>query len=403
MSRIHDGLKAVGIRSQVWCGLDPYRPLPEDVHLYPPRERRIGPSEQRWRNRVHRVGPKLMAKEALYEFNVPYFPPFVGMPRIVGPGEVAHLHWVTLMFDLQRFTRGLADDQPVVWTLHDENPFTGGCHYSWGCTGFTRDCRQCPQLRPPWSSFVAARHLDRVKRAMERFSNLHIVADSHWLESQARKSSALRAARSFRTIHYGLDHHRFQPGSKSAARAALGIDDQAFVMAFGAQHLSLRRKGGAVLREAVAESAPLKDSTLILFGSHGEFFAGTSLRTVDLGGDANAAKLVNVYNAADVFVMPSLEEAFGQTALEALACGTPVVGSATGGIVDMVQEGKTGLLVEPGSVAGLRRALEWCQANREDLKRMGAEGRKLVERQFTLDHQAKAYVGLYRDILGKTA
>lgn len=106
-----------------------------------------------------------------------------------------------------------------------------------------------------------------------------------------------------------------------------------------------------------------------------------------------------IYSAADIFVIPSLQEAFGQTALEALACGTPVVGFRVGGIPDMVRSGVTGVLAEPANVTDMAEKIRWMAKHPEERIRMGSNARNMVEREFSLSTQAGKYVELYKSLL----
>jgi glycosyltransferase involved in cell wall biosynthesis len=115
---------------------------------------------------------------------------------------------------------------------------------------------------------------------------------------------------------------------------------------------------------------------------------------------ASDHRLSGLYSAADVFVIPSLQEAFGQTVLEAMACGTPVVGFDAGGIPEMVKPGETGLLASCGDVAGLREAVLALLADGEARARMGASCRDRVVREHGLEVQARRYADLYRSLLG---
>jgi glycosyltransferase involved in cell wall biosynthesis len=119
-----------------------------------------------------------------------------------------------------------------------------------------------------------------------------------------------------------------------------------------------------------------------------------------LGSIESEHLLATVYNAADAFVIPSLEEAFGQTALESLACARPVVGFNVGGIPDMVRDGETGLLVERGDAVGLAKALDQLLQDREMREQMGANARKLVLSQFSFEKNAASYLELYQSMKG---
>ena len=109
--------------------------------------------------------------------------------------------------------------------------------------------------------------------------------------------------------------------------------------------------------------------------------------------------LSTIYSAADVFVIPSLQEAFGQTSLEAMACGTPVVGFNTGGIPDMIISKKTGLLAKQGDSDDLAEKIQWMINYPAERSAMGKNAREMVEKEFTLEKQAKSYISLYESIL----
>ena len=164
--------------------------------------------------------------------------------------EILHLHWIAYFIDFPSFFRSLPESMPIVWTLHDMNPFTGGCHYSWGCDRFQTKCHNCPQLLRPSSKDLSKRGFD-IKLESLKYENLHVVADSYWLENQARSSTIFKHARSIQTIHYGLDVDVFSPEDKIRSKKALGIDPDQVVVAFGADSISWRRKGRSELQGAL--------------------------------------------------------------------------------------------------------------------------------------------------------
>jgi glycosyltransferase involved in cell wall biosynthesis len=120
-----------------------------------------------------------------------------------------------------------------------------------------------------------------------------------------------------------------------------------------------------------------------------------------LGHVGDDRLLAAAYSASDVFVIPSLQEAFGQTALEAAACGTPSVGFNVGGISDVVQDGETGLLVPPGDVPALRAAIMRLLGDRATRERMATAARETVVARFTLRQMTDAYLALYHSVLHK--
>lgn len=315
--------------------------------------------------------------------------------------EILHLHWIAYFIDFPSFFRSLPESMPIVWTLHDMNPFTGGCHYSWGCDRFQTKCHDCPQLVRPSNRDLSRRGFD-IKLNSLKNKNLHVVADSYWLENQARSSTIFKHARSIQTIHYGLDVDVFSPDDKIQSKRALGIDPDRVVVAFGADSISWRRKGMRELQRALG-LLQVDNLSLLLFGQGEPVESDNEFPTIHTGPIQSESRLRTIYSAADIFVIPSLYEAFGQTALEAMACGTPVVGFDTGGIPDMVKPGETGLLAQVGDHVDLAEKIQYLIDNAGERLRMGANARKLAESCFTLEKQAKKYIELYESILEKGA
>jgi glycosyltransferase involved in cell wall biosynthesis len=313
-------------------------------------------------------------------------------------GDIVNLHWVAEFVDMSAFLKGLPRSMPVVWTLHDMNLMTGGCHYDGGCGRFTHQCGRCPQLgsaieldlsRQIWQRKLSA----LASRAPGR---LAFVANSDWLANEARRSTLL-GQYPVRTIHYGLDTHIFRPGDRMQARAQLDIPQQARVVLFVADSIANRRKGFSLLCEALAGLAKLPDLFLVSLGYASPELDGEYAHR-HLGHVGDDQELALIYNAADVFVIPSLEEAFGQTALEAQACGIPTVGFAVGGIPDIIQNKITGLLAPEGDIAALRNCIAELLFAPDRRADMGTNGRRLALEQFSLKIQARPYLDLYQSL-----
>ena len=312
---------------------------------------------------------------------------------------IMHLHWIADFIDYPSFFNSIPDDIPIVWTLHDMNAFTGGCHYTWTCENFKKTCGNCFQIRKMSVNDISHCNVALKKRSY-RGKNLHVVADSYWLEREARASSAFCSAKSFQTIHYGLDTTQFLPKNKKFCREVLKIGPDSNVLVFGASSINNHRKG---LRKLLASLQHIHARKLVLLtfgkGKIDDSHDGVSIKS--LGNITSSDQLAIVYSAADIFIIPSVYEAFGQTALEAMACGTPVVGFETGGIPDIILPGETGLLAKCADTYDLARNIQYLLDHPELMKVMGKKARLLVESKFTLEMQARQYLDLYDRILGK--
>jgi glycosyltransferase involved in cell wall biosynthesis len=311
--------------------------------------------------------------------------------------DVYNLHWIRSFIDLPAFFNHV--NAPVVWTLHDMNAFTGGCHYNVGCRKFEQQCGACPQLGSTDENDLSRSVWTRKRKAYEsaiRSNRLHIVAPSQWLAQEAQKST-LFAEAPVHVIPYGLNPDLFRPRDTEGLRSALEIPREHRIVLFVAQAAQNHRKGFDLLSDALV-AMDADDMTLLSIGGN-EPDLGTALPHTHLGTIESDLLLSVFYSLADLFVIPSRQDNLPNTVLESMACGTPVVGFDTGGIPDMVRPGETGWLAETGNVRALRQAIEQALRDEREREQMGARAREVVEEEYTLERQAQQYTNLYEDIL----
>lgn len=327
------------------------------------------------------------------------FPP-VGYPVRPDQTDIIHLHWIAKFLDYTSFFGSLDSDQPIVWTLHDMNALTGGCHFVDGCQKFRTGCGTCPQLNRPMPDDVSRRFFAEKLAAVEG-KNLHIVAPSRWLLDAAESSPLLAGAKSFSHIPYGISANQYYPMDRREARARLGIDPDVMLFCFGAMDVKSRRKGAHQMMRALDQLSGLRGVEGLVFGSGelNEPRAGIP-KIHQIGSLQGTLAQRTVYSAADAFVLPSLEDNLPLTGLEAMACGTPVVGFAAGGIPDYVIGEKTGLLAKTGDAEELGQQLRRLVTDRAMAHAMGRSARHMIESRFAADQEAKAYHSLYEELLG---
>ncbi|HEX5106436.1 MAG TPA: glycosyltransferase, partial [Pirellulaceae bacterium] len=243
----------------------------------------------------------------------------------------------------------------------------------------------------------------QIKREALAGRRLHVVAPSVWLADQARQSHLLGNAASIRVIPYGLDTVQFSPTEKALARQQLGLPQDRFVIGFGATSLTQHRKGMTPLLAALAQLERKSDIVCVAFGGGGLPWSGELPEIHSVGFLRDPGKLALVYSAADVFALPSLEDNLPQTGLEALACGTPVVGFATGGIPDFVHPGETGLLARRGDAGDLAAQIQRLRDRADERVAMGSRGRRLVLERFSSEREASQYIALYGELRAERA
>jgi glycosyltransferase involved in cell wall biosynthesis len=244
------------------------------------------------------------------------------------------------------------------------------------------------------------------QRRREIFGGRRIVfvAPSRWMAETARRSSLLAHA-DIRVIANGVDTRSFAPQDRRHVRAALGIAPEVFVAIAGAAHFRENpRKGFAQLRAALRafrELNPDGELELVLFGDAAPRLSELEgFRVHDLGVLKGDAALALAYAAADVFVLPSLEDNLPNTAIEAMAAAIPVVACAAGGAAEIVGHEQQGLLVERGRVDALARAIARLQDVPEFRMACGVRAREKVLREFSDDVAAARHIALYRELAG---
>ncbi|MFH1645682.1 MAG: glycosyltransferase family 4 protein, partial [Candidatus Omnitrophota bacterium] len=324
---------------------------------------------------------------------------------LVQEADIIHLHWIATMVNYTEFFRNM-ENKPAVWTLHDMNPFTGGCHYAVDCTKYEIGCNSCPQLSSKDPNDLSRRIFKRKEKAYKG-RNIHIVTPSKWLAGCAKRSLLFKNFK-IDVISHGVSTSVFTKRDKQYSRNLLNLPTNKTLILFGADYKA-ERKGFKYLMEALKllkERIDTSNIALVTFGPKQDiryFSKNTGFTVYQLGRIDNEALLSALYSSCDMFIIPSLEEAFGQTCLESMACGTPAIGFNTGGIPDMIIPHKTGLLVELKNIKDLTDKIEYMLTYPKERQEMGENARKLVEQECTLQIQAKRYLKLYEKMLSASA
>ena len=237
---------------------------------------------------------------------------------------IVHLHWIAFLSDFRAWIRSIPDQTPIVWTLHDMNPMTGGCHYSNGCDRFQAGCGSCPQLLQSRSDDLSS-HSFQIKAKALRGKNLTVVAPSSWMLELARSSKMFAPMTKFQLIRLGFDLNELRPQDKLQARERLGIRPDVPLVGFGAESVGNPRKGLDLLLPALAILKGRRNLHAAVFGSGQIERTELDLPEVHhLGFISQVQRMRDFYSACDVVVVPSREDNQPQVGLEAMACGTPV-------------------------------------------------------------------------------
>jgi glycosyltransferase involved in cell wall biosynthesis len=319
---------------------------------------------------------------------------------------VLNLHW-TRELVTSRQARLLAErtGAPVVWTLMDLAPLTGGCHYTIGCARYMDRCGRCPRLRSVREHDRSRRNWKRRRREYSA-TPLTLVACNRWTMEKARASSLLSDVRC-EIIPLAIDTDLFRPIAASLAREVLGIRENARVVFCGALQMGQRRKGQVELLDALERlPAALGErvdpaSVLLLTAGTRDFASDRQFpfETLHLGLLGDDRSLALAYCASDVFVSASLEDAGPMMVNESLACGTPVAAFDIGTASDWVRSGESGALARVGDSAGLASAIATVLGSPVPARQRSA-CRELAVNGFSPSVVAGRYRSLYLELSG---
>ncbi len=400
--RLHQGLLSLGCDSKMFVSaIDSDEDDPTVQCFVPPSHLRI-----RLRRRLRRLqiarsfgSYRDARRSGLEAFSDDRGPHGAELVNQLPPCDIINVHMMYNFVDYRDFFASAPRRAPIVRTLHDMSFFTGGCHYDAGCGKHTEHCGACPRLGSSKERDLAYDIWERKSLAFRnvRPNRLFLVTASDWLAREAKRSALLRDF-PITVIPHAIDTDVFSPRDRSFARSVLSIPADASVILFVAEPVTRINKGFAHLAQALGALDHTTNLLLLSVGS-GTPPAKVAIPHQHLGHIGDVRLLSIIYSAADIFVIPSFQEAFGLTALEATACGTPVVGSDVGGISQTVRPGVTGLLVPPKDVAALRSAILDLLQNPVRRAQMAANCRRIAMEEYASKVQAQRYIELYQTIL----
>lgn len=279
--------------------------------------------------------------------------------------DIIHLHWVSNMLDYKSFFA--KNKKPVVWTLHDMEPFSGGYHYE-------------IDILPEYQELITSN--SKIKQEACNKAELNIVSPSIWLKKLAQNSGIFNNSK-FHHIPNGVDPEHFHLLKEGENKRENGAKNILFI----AQNITNKRKGFEFIKELIS-------NTNYNWTAIGESNKTASDKVNFLGKISEIKSLRQHYNQADLFVIPSIEDNFPNTILEALFCGTPVVGFDVGGISEMITNGKNGFLSKEKTISSLEDSIARALNHKFDRTKIAEEARK----KWNLKKHVNSYVEIYKAI-----
>jgi len=310
--------------------------------------------------------------------------------------DVVHLHWICDgMMSIEEIGK---IKKPIIWSLHDMWAFTGGCHYDEECGKYASRCGSCPVLGSKNEYDLSQRVFSRKQRAFANMDNVTIIGLSRWLADCAR-NSLLLANKRVVNLPNPIDTKVFAPVSKEKARKALNLPLDKKLILYGAMSAtSDPRKGYDELIKALRMMPKDSDTEIVVFGSAGSDNSLDGGHKKHYLGNVDEDLLPSLYSAADVMVVPSLQENLSNAIMESLACGTPVIAFAIGGNGDLIDHKLNGYLAEPFISADLAKGISWVLDSAHP-EMLAQNAREKVLRCFDSKVVARQYIELYQSVI----
>jgi glycosyltransferase involved in cell wall biosynthesis len=388
VSRLNQALQQAGIDSRVLCGfLDQEQPgynlLPRPMllRLLEAIVKRI--TREFGLNDVHSFSSFLLKRSPL-----------------IAKADILNLHCIHHGYFNYLSLPYLTAQKPTIYTMHDMWSFTGHCTYSFQCDRWRTGCGKCPDLTIVPAVKRDATQIEwKLKKWAYEHSNLSIVSPSLWMADLLRNS--ILNCCSIEHIPNGIDTNLYRPVDTEESRSLLGIQAGKKVLMFGAAYLDDPRKGFDLLVSAL-ESLPNELKTemvLLIFGTGSEDIAQTvGITTINLGYVTSDQQKAIAYSAADLFIFPTRADNLPIVLQESMACGTPIVSFNVGGVPELVRPGVTGYLAKPEDCNDFRNGIIELLEDEELRCKMAFNCREIAVNEYSLDLQAKRYIGLYKKI-----
>ncbi len=313
---------------------------------------------------------------------------------IIKQADVINLHWVRDFVDIRDFLNHTT--QPIVWTLHDQGPYTGCCCYTNVCERYLDTCGCCPALSSMQDEDYST-ELWREKYVLyqKHASRLHIVCCSNWMADGARKSGLMKHL-DIRVIPNCIDTNLFVPSAASNYGNKISL-------LFGAMdakdiHKGYLRLVNVLERMKTREEFAIYDIEILILGENSEGVANLPYPVRHLGFINDDEALVRVYQESSLLLYASYRDNLPNMIMESMACGTPVVSFNVGGIGDLIDHEKNGYLAQTQDdfVDGVL----WSLQNRSQLSQAA---REKVMCCFTPEVVTEQYIKCYKEALyGKT-
>ena len=310
--------------------------------------------------------------------------------------DLVHLHWIN--GGLMNLSILNQIKKPIIWTIRDMWPFTGGCHYSLDCNRYMVECGNCFFLNSKKEKDLSTYLFNRKKKILENKS-IEFVGISKWISNEAKKSKIL-GSENVSTIFNNIDTDVFRPYDKKEIRRELKIETNKSIILVGAINSKNTWKGFRFLKDALNRLDRDKYVVLTFGKINLKDFNEIDLQITNLGFINNDSLLAKIYSLSDVYVTTAIQEAFGKTVVESMSCKTPIVCFNNSGPSDLVVHKKEGYLAKAFSPIDLAEGIQWL-VNNPNYDVICDNARKKALENFDYRVTSKKYSELYKRKLKK--
>ena len=333
----------------------------------------------------------------------PIYPNYYNIIKKLDP-DIINIHWThgNKMIPLE-ILYNLTKLKPIVWTIHDMYPFTGGCHYSYDCNRYKDGCYNCPQIENKLLDFTNL-SWKKKQETYNKIKNLQLVTPSKWMQDCISQSILKNIP--VKTIPYGLDTDKYKPFKNYSIREIFNITQNDDVILFFGKN---KRKGDDLIVECIIQYLRQYNKTNInnlhlincgkLINLPSEIINNKKIITHKIGRVINENLLISLYNISDILLLPTRADNLPSTVIESISCGTPVVTTNIGGIPDMIIDNLNGLVVQSNSSKELASAINQCFQDKTKLAEMGKAARLYAINNYSMSIQAGKYSKLFSELI----
>jgi glycosyltransferase involved in cell wall biosynthesis len=394
LQQLHGGLLARGQRSAIYVDENDAHTTASNVHTFVPRI-----VDRLYHTRLHDVLQSTIPRRKLTDR---------AFRRLAfSPHQIVHIHNFHGTYASIESLATLARAKPVVWTFHRFWGITGGCDHPGGCEKFLDHCGDCP-LVDEWPICGTDKTAEQLalKKKFLADAPLCIVAPSRHLAEKVRASPVGRRWKTVQ-IPNGVDVEKFECARKNDAsfRRALGLKPEATVILVVNRNFQEPLKGFGTILGALLNIDP-RNLQIVLAGGSADWAAARLAEKFDCvsaGYIYSRERLAEFYEAADIFLYASPRENFPCVILEAMAAQCCVVSTPTDGVLEQIENGRSGLLAESFAGESLGAALRTALASSETRRNLGAAARARVKEFFSEQRMIDAHMELYTELLGQPA